>query len=106
MNRLYTIGYQRLPLSRLVEIVNELDALLVDCRLKPYSWNADFRRDKLQTTFGKRYIWKGKDLGGFNHTTAAGIDWIREERGKRVLLLLCMESNPLDCHRHHAICSK
>jgi hypothetical protein len=102
--KIYSIGYQRLPLSRLIEIVRELDALLVDVRLKPYSWNPDYRRANLESFFGKQYTWMGRVLGGFDHVVPEGIAWIKQERKKRTLLLLCVEHNPLNCHRHHAIC--
>ncbi|HKV40141.1 MAG TPA: DUF488 domain-containing protein [Blastocatellia bacterium] len=105
MKPLYTIGYQKLPLAQLVEIVRQLDALLVDCRLYPKSsWNLDYSRSNLENVFGQRYIWKGRVLGGFDHVTSEGIDWIKQEREKRPLLLMCMEHDPWECHRHHTIC--
>jgi uncharacterized protein (DUF488 family) len=106
MKPLFTIGYQRLPLSRLVEIVSQLDALLVDVRLYPRSsWNPDYNGSSLESVFKERYVWKGRVLGGFGQTSAAGITWIRKEREGRTLLLMCMEHDPLDCHRHTDICN-
>ena len=105
MKPLFTLGYQRVPLSRLVEIVNELNALLVDCRLYPRSsWNPDYNRSSLESVFKERYVWKGRDLGGYGHTTTAGIRWNRKEREGRTLLLMCVEHDPKDCHRHLTIC--
>lgn len=106
MKPLYTIGYQRLPLSKLVEIVAELEAELVDVRLYPRSsWNADYNRSNLETVFKGKYVWKGDVLGGFKHTSSAGIRWIKKELERTPLILMCVESDPLDCHRHHAICA-
>lgn len=105
MNPIYTIGYQRLRLARLVEIVQRLDAVLVDVRSVPYSQRKEFSRPSLESALGNRYVWKGRDLGGRAPITRPGIDWLQQERRSRTLLAMCMEHHPLDCHRHHAICA-
>jgi len=78
--------------------------VLVDVRLTPRSWNPDYARSNLETVFGERYVWTGRTLGRFGRTSSAGTDWIKQERKRRTLLLMCMEDNPQDCHRHLTIC--
>ena len=100
----YTIGTQGLAVERLEQIVSKLDALLVDVRTSPKSWNPDYQRANLATLFGQRYAWKGDVLGGFGHTNSRGVEWLKEQRRERTLLLMCMEHRPGDCHRHSDIC--
>jgi uncharacterized protein (DUF488 family) len=101
---IYTIGYQRLTSRRLEKIVGELNAILVDCRYRPFSQRPEFGGDRLAEQFGSRYQQRGHELGGHGHTTAAGIDRLRLDAEHATLILLCMEEAPGDCHRHHAIC--
>ena len=101
---IYTIGYQRLTSRRLEKIVGDLDAILVDCRYRPFSQRLEFSGDRLAEQFGARYQQRGHELGGHGHTTVDGIDRLRLDAERATLLLLCMEEAPGDCHRHHAIC--
>lgn len=103
MRPIYTIGYQKLRLARLVEIVQALDAVLVDVRSVPYSQRTEFSRPTLENALGNRYVWKRRDLGGRAPVTRQGIDWLRQERRRRTLLLMCMEHAPWDCHHHLSI---
>jgi hypothetical protein len=61
---IYTIGYQRLPLERLREIAEKLDAILIYCRFKPVSRKPGFGRRQLETLLGTKYEWRGNELGG------------------------------------------
>ena len=101
---IYTIGYQRLTSRRLEKIVGDLDAILVDCRYRPFSQRPEFSGDRLAEQFGARCQQRGHELGGHGHTTVDGIDRLRLDAERATLLLLCMEEAPGDCHRHHAIC--
>jgi hypothetical protein len=101
---IYTIGYQRLTSRRLEKIVGDLDAILVDCRYRPFSQRPEFSGDRLAEQFGARYQQRGHELGGHGHTTVDGIDRLRLDAERATLILLCMEEAPGDCHRHHAIC--
>jgi hypothetical protein len=103
---IYTIGYQRLTSRRLEKIVGDLDAVLVDCRYRPFSQRPEFGGDRLAEQFGARYQRRGHELGGHGHTTAAGIDRLSLDAGRGTLVLLCMEEAPSDCHRHHDICGR
>lgn len=103
---IFTIGYQRLAPDRLSEIVNRLDALLVDVRAKPHSRKAGYGNKQIQARFGEAYIWQGRLLGGpggGGQTTQDGINWLKAQK-RRTLLLMCLEEAPWDCHRHHLIC--
>jgi hypothetical protein len=101
---IYTVGYQRLTSRRLEKIVGDLNAILVDCRYRPFSQRPEFGGDRLAEQFGSRYQQRGHELGGHGHTTAEGIDRLRLDGERATLILLCMEEAPSDCHRHHAIC--
>lgn len=104
MRTIYTIGTQGMKLERLVEVMRGLGALLVDVRSQPYSWNADFNRPSLEAAVQGRYVWKGRDLGGRSAIKQSGIQWIRAQRERTSLVLLCMERAPWECHRHLTIC--
>jgi hypothetical protein len=71
---IYTIGYQRLTSRRLEKIVGDLDAILVDCRYRPFSQRPEFSGDRLAEQYGARYQQRGHELGGHGHTTVDGID--------------------------------
>jgi hypothetical protein len=101
---IYTIGYQRLTSLRLEAIIGDLDAILLDCRYRPFSQRPEFGGDRLAERFGARYHRRGHELGGRGHTTPEGIEGLHHDAENSTLLLLCMEEAPGDCHRHHAIC--
>jgi uncharacterized protein (DUF488 family) len=109
---IYTIGYQRLPVEQLDAILDELDCDLVDVRSMPFSRNPSFRLPALRKRYGKRYVPAGHMLGGIHKSggqhqvTAEGIDWLKPAMSgaRRSVLLLCLEENPAQCHRHLHIC--
>jgi hypothetical protein len=101
---IYTIGYQRLTSRRLERIVGDLNAILIDCRYRPFSHRMEFSGHCLAEQFGTRYQQRGHELGGRGHTTSDGIDRLRLDAERATLILLCMEEAPGDCHRHHDIC--
>jgi uncharacterized protein (DUF488 family) len=103
---IYTIGYQRLSLDRLTEIMDaeHIDKLL-DVRSVPYSrWKPDFNKSVLAAAFGKRYCWKGWLLGGkAGPVTEEGIEYLVGLAAEKRYLLMCMEADPRDCHRFQDI---
>jgi hypothetical protein len=99
-----TIGYSGLAPFLLRRIAKTIDADVIDCRQKPTSRNASYRQGPLKKLLGERYIWAGDVLGGYGHTSAKGINFLKKR--KRNSLLLCMCHAPGDCHRHVAICRK
>jgi hypothetical protein len=105
----------------LFNIVLGLKAVLVDCRAlagpehappagsrKPLYVRDGFRRYQLADALGSRYRYAGHVLGG----PGGGVPGPRPEgihtlrtwyaAGHR-LVLMCQESAPADCHRHHQI---
>lgn len=106
---IYTIGYQALTMSEFNRILEEkMVSVTVDVRSVPYSGRRDktgFNKNRMERAFGSRYTWKGDILGG-KHGPAqeAGIRYLAEvSRLGSNLLLLCMEADPLKCHRFHDI---
>lgn len=106
---LYSIGYQRLRPEELLHVAEALDAVVVDCRARPFSRKAGFGKKQIAALLGERYLWKGDVLGGpggGSEPTADGLDWLvrygdsRNMPYDRNLLLLCLEEAPGDCHRH------
>ena len=100
---IFSVGYQNLTPSELVKLVNDLKCVLIDCRSYPSGRvKKGFSKADLAAALGKRYEWRGDQLGGKGQSvTRAGLNCLRAE--KRRLMLLCMEHSPGDCHRHHAI---
>ena len=97
---IYTVGYARLTLDALAAIADVCQATIVDVRGRPVSRKRGFGRRQLETRFGTRYVWRGETLGNKppNCITAEGLLWLKEQPGN--FLLLCLEENPLECHRH------
>lgn len=104
---IYSIGYQRLTLGRLIDIVDELNAVLIDVRSSPHRAKDGFRLPQLQQAFGSGYVWAGDMLGGRTPIKQAGLDYLRQFDGKVTTncVLMCMEHAPGECHRHHDICA-
>jgi uncharacterized protein (DUF488 family) len=103
---IYTIGYNNLTPTRLLQIVEGLSALLVDCRHKPVSRRAGFGGNQLKQSFAGDYFQAGHMLGGRDNVTVKGIEWLRgmDTANLMPILLLCMEEAPGECHRHTDIC--
>lgn len=56
MRALYTFGYWGRSVDQLAQWVQDLDAVLVDVRLIPYSeWAAQWQQSNLAQRFGDRY---------------------------------------------------
>jgi hypothetical protein len=52
-------------------------------------------------TFGKTYCWKGRLLGGkYGPVPPNGIDYLLKLPAEKKYLLMCMEADPLKCHRY------
>jgi uncharacterized protein (DUF488 family) len=106
--KIYSIGYQRLTPPDIVSLVDKLDATVIDVRIRPTSRKPGWGRRQLESLLGIRYQWRGDELGGQvfgNHgPTQAGIQRLVDEAGSGAhLILMCLEENPLSCHRHHLI---
>jgi uncharacterized protein (DUF488 family) len=101
MSMIYTIGYQRLSPQRLLHIAEKLKATVVDCRTIPVSRKKGFGKNQLAELLKSRYVHR-PDLGGRGSLTKGGIAWLKAYPG--VALLMCMEHEPGNCHRHWDIC--
>ena len=114
---IFTIGYgaqkkPRLPALKLDELAHvreQLGAVIVDVRARPYSrWRKELDCPALTKRFPGVYIAMSTLLG--NQVRALpgkvepdGIDWLRGYDQTAPLLLMCLEKAPGECHRHHAI---
>lgn len=102
---IYTIGYARLTPSRLKEILDLLSIdFLYDCRSSPKTRVRGFGNRQLEAFFPGRYSWRGLSLGGRAAIYPAALNQLETATwaGARTMLM-CMEEEPGDCHRHHAI---
>ena len=100
---IYSIGYQTLTPDYLSNLMDSLRVdVLIDVRSVPQSRKKGFSRKALAARFGARYEWRGDVLGGRGAgPTLKGITDLATE--KRVVLLLCLEHLPGQCHRYHDI---
>lgn len=104
---IYTIGYKNLSVEDLVEIVDSLDAVLIDVRSNPaFRVKRGFSKVELTASLGSAYRWMGDTLGGRTPIQNSGLDYIEQFDGSEDLhcVLMCAEHEPIECHRHHAIC--
>lgn len=102
---IYSIGYSRLTPSGLARLVSELDVeAVIDVRSIPNSRRPAWAKKNLVALLGRRYEWRGDELGGRAPVTVAALDRLaKENRQRRRLMLLCLEEAPWECHRHHSI---
>lgn len=107
--QLLTIGYNIWNVKDVESKVEELDAVLVDVRLKAYSRKSNWTMKALQTRFGERYVWMG-ELGNQNYKGDRGKGVILANPGKGVakvlallekqpVILMCGCGNLRICHR-------
>ena len=102
---LYSIGYQRLKdVEALQSILLEHQVkFLLDVRSKPLSRKHTFNKKNLEYEFSKTdvaYKWAGKTLGGFSSIDESDIKRLADWQKDRVACLMCMEADPMACHRH------
>jgi len=108
---IYTIGYQSSGLAQIHQaLVIKKVTTLIDVRSDPYSKaNALFNEPVLKDYFGKgklntvKYLWGGVKLGGRGEIVPGAVKWLSEQGKKENLCLMCVEKNPLECHRHWKI---
>ena len=119
----HTIGHSNHPIGRFVEILRShgIDAV-ADVRSHPYSRFApQFRRDPLRDALAGAeiaYVFLGAELGARTDDPTCwcegavdydrlatrpffqvGLDRVQDGADRRRLALLCMERDPLTCHR-------
>jgi uncharacterized protein (DUF488 family) len=104
---LYTIGYEGLTQEQLVDAIARLNARLIDVRGTPHSRKRGFSGKALNELLGDRYQWHGDCLGnkGTHKVTHRGIELLHSMSKSDNVVILCLEANPADCHRHNLITS-
>lgn len=106
----FNTGYQGKTLQEFISNLKKFKVnLIVDLRSKPYSKNVDFIKERLSRELknhGIDYIWRGKELGGFNvsrETWKANLGEIEILSGTHKVCLMCMEANVNQCHRNQLV---
>lgn len=108
---LFSIGYQRLKdVEALQSILLEHQVkFLLDVRSKPLSRKHAFNKKNLEYEFSKTsivYKWSGKTLGGFSSIDESDIKRLADWQKDRVACIMCMEADPMACHRHIEIAKR
>ena len=108
---IYSIGHQNL--RTLVDLIEQLKKyhieLLLDVRSKPYSRDAAFRKETMERNLPKSgisYQWMGRSLGGFSEISEASIISLVDLQKGKTLCLMCMETDPDQCHRKTKIAKR
>ena len=105
---IFNIGYQGRNIEGVVATLAGAGVtMLVDLREKPVSRIKGFSKNKLREALaagGIGYWHMGQKLGGFTCTPDMWKDGCNEiftwlEKNYEVLALMCMERDPLQCHR-------
>lgn len=105
---IFTIGYGRHTAAQVIELVQHLDAVLIDVRSLPSSRKPGFSKSALANALGEHYYWAGDLLGGrLPCARQEGIDLLRQfdEHETHHCVLMCAEDAPGTCHRHKMICA-
>jgi uncharacterized protein (DUF488 family) len=108
MYQIFTTGYLRKRPHDLAAMLEEMDAQLVDIRLRPWSQAPCWRSCKLRELVGRRYTWV-RDLGNELYKAAefkvrlvnveSGIEQVLEIARRRRVVLLCACEELNRCHR-------
>lgn len=101
---IFTVGYADKTLSELLELMaNNKITLLVDVRTRPFSRKREFNRPTLERALRTRYRWEGARLGGLSGVRCEGyieaLEWLIQKGESENICVMCMESNPDQCHR-------
>jgi len=99
---IYSTGYERITTEELEETMRKYYiTLIIDVRSVPYSRRPDkygFNRNQMTRKFGDAYRWKGDTLGGRQGPVSKeALEYLARLEGNNILL--CLEENPLACHR-------
>lgn len=112
-NHVYPLGYSTPGAGdRIDQLLSTPKTLLIDTRLKPYSWNEEYRKEQLEQKYGERYKWAGQYLGnaalGTGRIEIADIDTgirglVRYLHEGHDLILLCQCKEYDKCHVSHIV---
>lgn len=107
MHNVFGVGYQSLNLEDLAARREELGALIVDVRLKPWSNRHEWRRPHLAARFRESYV-HVESLGNINYKNGgpvllkderAGIADVMSMTASCPVILLCACWDGEKCHR-------
>jgi uncharacterized protein (DUF488 family) len=108
---LYTYGYYGRTADHLKNIAIEKDAIVVDCRKRPYGRQVEFNANSLRRVLGEDRYWHVPELGNVNYQNggpivledeAKGIGMIQHWLGNGVnVILLCVCKDVEVCHRKY-----
>jgi hypothetical protein len=108
-NRVYPVGYSAGGSSEYIAgLMAQPAMLLIDSRLKPYSWREEWKQEALQVKYGERYRVAGKFLGNLNYRggeikiadLATGLKGLQRYLDEGYdLVILCECCNWSTCHR-------
>lgn len=118
-----TIGHSNHPIEKFVELLRTHQiSVVADVRSQPYSRTyPQFNREALEGSlrkYGIAYVFLGRELGARSQDLScyengkvqyrrlarteefqAATKWLRLEAEKHKVVLMCAESEPLQCHR-------
>ena len=123
MPTVYTIGHSNQSLDEFVALLMKQSiTLLIDVRSKPRSRFPHFNRKALEKRLPDhhiKYLYLGDHLGGHPQSDDLYVDGrviyeriailpgfrrqlkrVVEESDQHCLVLMCVEENPIECHRH------
>lgn len=106
MSKIYTIGYTSTTPEELINLVNSLEAKLVDIRINPYSKDYRWIQTNLKQLFADKYL-HIKEFGNENYKIGSikvanpqgGILKIEPIIKVQPVILLCACYNHEKCHR-------
>ncbi|MGM0510076.1 MAG: DUF488 family protein [Thermoplasmatota archaeon] len=114
MKKIYTIGYEGRPMEEFFKLLSEKGINhLIDVRTSPYSRRSEFNKENLKDTlFNKSILYKHMGvMGGLGeedyHEMMKGEEWkesfqeIKDLASKGPTVIMCLEKDPMRCHRRH-----
>jgi hypothetical protein len=78
---LYTYGYYGRTADHLKNIAIEKDAIVVDCRKRPYGRQVEFNANSLRRVLGEDRYWHVPELGNVNYQNGGPIVLEDEAKG-------------------------
>lgn len=107
---LLSIGYQKRTVPEVISLLKHHGVeILVDVRSKPYGRAYHFNKKAFSQALaenGIEYLWKGDTLGGFSQIAEDSIMNLSAWQEDKKACLMCMEADPLQCHRHYEIAKR
>jgi uncharacterized protein (DUF488 family) len=108
--KVYTMGYSGWNPDQLLQRAEELDAVVLDIRIKPYSRNPAWTKSALQAILGERYV-HAWGFGNMNYkggpvalqSFGNGIRQFDEAIARGPVILMCMCRDYPKCHRSDVI---